>query len=301
MFHGRISLNSVLLLLLVNFVSGFRLELMYISHIIYAAAIVHRNRFFRLCQQNKSSQSKVKFRQASNHCKRVFEAAKLVHATKTKESITSQKLGSRDFWSIANSVLNGPKSAIPPLLNGPEVLSSASDKAKLFAKNVSKNSNIDKSGISLPVFPCRTNLKLHNISITPKMVKTVIMNLDSSKVSGPDCIPVVVLKNCEPELSYILAELFNMCLKECCFPDCWKVSSVVPVFKNGQERSTAKNYHHVSLLSVVSKVFEKLVNNRIVDHLEKCGLCSDFQYGFRSSRSTADLLTVASDRIASAF
>ena len=54
------------------------------------------------------------------------------------------------------------------------------------------------------------------------MVKIVIRNLDSSKTSGPDCIPVVVLKNCEPELSYILAKVFNNCLKESCFPDCWK-------------------------------------------------------------------------------
>ena len=46
------------------------------------------------------------------------------------------------------------------------------------------------------------------------------MKLDSSKASGPDCIPVVVLKNCEPELPYILAELFDMWLKESCFPDC---------------------------------------------------------------------------------
>ena len=133
------------------------------------------------------------------------------------------------------------------------------------------------------------------------MVKKVITNLDSSKASGPDCIPVVVLKNCEPELLYMPAKLFNKCLKESCFPDCWKVSSVVPVFKNVGERSTAKNYRPVSLLSVVSKVFEKLVNNRIIDHLEKCGLFSDFQYGFRSSRSTADLLTVVSDRIARTF
>ena len=90
-------------------------------------------------------------------------------------------------------------------------------------------------------------------------------------------------------------------LKESCFPDSWKVSSLVLVFKNVGERSTAKNYRPVSLLPVVSKVFEKLVNNRIVDHLEKCGLFSDFQDGFRSFRSTADLLTVVSDRIARAF
>ena len=111
----------------------------------------------------------------------------------------------------------------------------------------------------------------------------------------------MVLKNCEPEVSYILAKLFNKCLKYSCFLDCWKVSLVVPVFKNVGERSTAKNYCPDSLLSVVSKVFEKLVNNRIADHLEKCGLFTDFQYGFRSSRSTVDLLTVVSDRMARAF
>ena len=138
------------------------------------------------------------------------------------------------------------------------MLSSASDKAKLFAGNFSLNSNLDDLGVSLPVFPSRTNLKLHNISITPKMVRKVIMNLDLSKASGPDCIPVVVLKNREPELSYILAELFKKCLKESCFPDCWKVSSVVPAFKNVGERSTAKNCRPVGLLSVVSKVLKNL-------------------------------------------
>ena len=118
-----------------------------------AAAIVHRNHFFHLYQREKSSDSKVKFRQASNHCKKVLEAAKLAFANKTKESITSQKLGSREFWRIANSVLNKGKSAIPCLFNGLEVLCSASDKAKLFAKNFSSNFNLDDSGVSLPVFP----------------------------------------------------------------------------------------------------------------------------------------------------
>ena len=81
---------------------------------------------------------------------------------------------------------------------------SASDKAKLFAKNFSKNPNLDDRGTSLPVFTSRTNLKLHNISVTPEMVKKFIMNLDLSKASGPDCIAVVVPKKCEPELYYIL-------------------------------------------------------------------------------------------------
>ena len=140
-FHEKISLCWVLLLLLMNFVSGFRLKLMYASpiqnitsslthihlltHAPCRAAIVHRNHFFCLYQKDKSSDFKVKFRQVSNHCKRVLEAAKLAYADKTKESITFQKLGSRDFWQIANSVLNKSKYAIPPLINSPEVLSSA--------------------------------------------------------------------------------------------------------------------------------------------------------------------------------
>ena len=133
---------------------------------------------------------------------------------------------------------------------------------------------------------------LHRICVTPKMVKKVIAKLDSSKAPSLDCIPVVVLKNYEPELSYIPAELFNKCLKKSCIPHCWKVSSVVPIFKNIGKLSTTKNYCPVSLLSVVSEVSKKLVNNRIFGHLEKCGLFSDFQYGFWSFSSAADLQTV---------
>ena len=75
------------------------------------------------------------------------------------------------------------------------------DKTKLFVKNVSKNSNLDNLGISLPVFHSRTNLKLQNICVNPKMVKKVITNLDLSKASGLDCIPLLVLKNRESELN----------------------------------------------------------------------------------------------------
>ena len=82
------------------------------------------------------------------------------------------------------------------------------------------------------------------------------MNLDSSKASGHDCVSVVVLKNCEPELSYMQAEFVNKCLRESCFPNCWKVSLGVPVFKNVGERSAANNYHPVCLLS-------------FFDHIEK--------------------------------
>ena len=114
------------------------------------------------------------------------------------------------------------------------------------------------------------------------MVKKIITNRQRRLL----LIPVVVLRNCEPELSYILAELFNMCMNRSCFPDRWKVSFFWLQLKT-----------ITLLVFFLCKVFQKLVSNTVVDHLEKCGLFSNFQYGFRSSRSTAVFLTAVSDRI----
>ena len=111
MFHGRISLNSGTC----EFCEWVQVGIdVYIPHRKYqvkshsfplfsaacAAAIVHRNHFFCLYHKDKSANSKVKVRQATNRCKRVLEAAKPVYANKTKESITSQNLAFRTFSEL---------------------------------------------------------------------------------------------------------------------------------------------------------------------------------------------------------
>ena len=142
--------------------------------------MVHRNHFFGLYQQIKLSESKVKFRQASNCSKRVLKIAKLACANKAKESITSKKLGSWNFWQIANIVLNKGKSAIPLLFNGLEVLSSASNKAKLFAQTLLRTL-ILMTDVSLYLFSLVEVIWSCNLSVTPKMVKKVITNLIHQK------------------------------------------------------------------------------------------------------------------------
>ena len=126
-----------------------------------AAAIVHRNHFFCLYQQNKSSESKVKFRQAINCCRKILEAAKLTYVTKTKDSITSQKLGSQNFWRIDNSVLSLLYSVAQKccLL----LLRKQNCQLKSFLRTL-----ILTTEVSLYLFSL---IKLHNISIIPKMLK----------------------------------------------------------------------------------------------------------------------------------
>ena len=118
---------------------------------------------FTYTKKDQFSESKVKFRQASNCCEIVLEPSKITYSNKRKDSINSQKLGSQDFSQIANSALKKAKSAIPLLFNGPEVSSSASNKAKLFTEDFCQNSDLNDSGISLLGFPSRTNLRPHNI------------------------------------------------------------------------------------------------------------------------------------------
>ena len=79
---------------------------------------------------------------------------------------------------------------------------------------------------------------------------------------------MVFLKKCESELSYIQAEVFDMCLKESCFPDCWKVLSLGSVFKN------------VGQMSLVIKVIEKLVDKALVSSPQEMWPFSDFQRKF---------------------
>ena len=115
---------------------------------------------------------------------------------------------------LANSVLNKSESDIPLPFNGSYVLSPASDKSKFLLKFFLRFL-IMIIQVSLYLFlSSAIELKLHNIPVTLKLVRKVIANFDYSEVSGFLCIPVVVLKHCEPELSYVLAEYFNLCLNE---------------------------------------------------------------------------------------
>ena len=117
------------------------------------------------------NESKVRFTQASNHYKRVLEAAKLVYANKTNESTSlPTNLALRTFGKLP--IVFSTKVNLLYLLYSTILmccLPTASDKAKLFAEHFSNNSNLHASGISLPVFSSRTNLKVHNISVTCKM------------------------------------------------------------------------------------------------------------------------------------
>ena len=106
---------------------------------------------------------------------------------------------------------------------------------------------------------------------------------------------------CSPELCPILAKLYNKCLDESCFPSCWKSSLVVPVFKNDRERSDSGKYCPISLLPIITKIFESFINDSLTKHVDITDFFSDLQHGFRAFQSTVDIRTVLSGCIYSSL
>ena len=265
-----------------------------------AASVAHSNHFYHLYVKNPK-EYRQKFVDARNEHTKVIRNAKNNYAMSIQTKIGKEQLGSREFWRITNKVLGRGKSSVPTLINGPEVISSSVDKAELFAKNFASNSTLDDKGCALPDYPTKTDKSLSNFTVSAKEVAKLIRALDSTKATGPDNIPVVVLKNISPELSPILAKVFNKCIQQNCFPSSWKISSVCPVYKNAGDRSSPSQYRPISLLSIMSKLLESVINKRVTRHLTKNNLLCDEQYGFRSSRSTADVLTVITHRVSEAL
>ena len=176
-----------------------------------ATAIAHRNYYFHKYQRNSSIENKNLFTKARYSCKSILKDAKL-YQQRVHDQIISQRIGSRGFWRIIKSIRNSKKSSIPPLFNGPEVLSSSKDKAELFSNLFSSNSTLDDSDHAIPEFPSRTDKTIDFCDITPSKVSTIIRNLDPSKATGPDGIPIILFQKCSPELSPILSRLYNKCL-----------------------------------------------------------------------------------------
>ena len=99
-----------------------------------------------------------------------------------------------------------------------------------------------------------------------------------------------------PSISPFLCEVFNFCLTFGLFPDRPKIAKVIPIFKKGDE-SDSSNYGPISLLPLVSKIFEKTIYNRIIALLNKEKVLNENQFGFKRNCSTIDALVELSENV----
>ena len=145
----------------------------------------------------------------------------------------------------------------------------------------------------------KINLKNHTFKFTPVDVSQtlkVLKNIRGSKAAGPDNIPASMIKDAAEELAAPISFLINYSFETGTFPTAEKTAKVTPLYKSG-ERNSFNNYRPISVLSVISKVAEKLAFNQLSDYFEKNHLLSNCQYGFRRGRSTQHAVTNLVDSI----
>lgn len=121
---------------------------------------------------------------------------------------------------------------------------------------------------------------------TPNEVHGIIMSLDNKSTQVYN-IPVFILKHISNSISVIISELFNESVQRGIFPECLKLSRLVPIFK-ATDRMRVKNYRPIAILHNVSKIFEKLMKTRMVSFIDKHKILADCQFGFRRGMCTTD-------------
>lgn len=232
--------------------------------------------------------------------RRVIKQAKRLYFDKI---IIDSENKSRTIWKIINKNVkrNNRVSEVATIkINNNEI----SDK-KIIADSfnsyfvnlpktlLSPNSNTGKKSVdSVP----RTENSIYLEPVTELEVLEAINNLKNSNSTGYDNLSVKIIKQCASLIAKPLCHIINQCFIDGCFPSLLKISKVICLHKKG-DINEISNYRPISLLSVFSKIFEKLLATRIIKFLEKNKIFSPNQHGFRENHSTISALVSILDYV----
>lgn len=147
------------------------------------------------------------------------------------------------------------------------------------------------------------NYSVQNYSnyVTPIEIKQIIKNLPNKKAPGYDKITNLMLKKLPPKGLVFMTALFNSLLRLGYFPIKWKIATIILIHKPGKDKSNPDSYRPISLLSSISKLFEKIIHIRILNYLNAIDLIPKFQFGFRPNHSTVQQLFRLTENINTAF
>jgi hypothetical protein len=250
-------------------------------------AINKRTKCYRKMVKEKSQLNVRAFKDASINVRDLVTNAKNTFQNKLCNSLNEKSTGSKNYWHIIKKLL-GKKfsSGIPTLTCDDSVLDSDKLKGEQFLKNFSSKFHHNHNELIIPNFPTRTDAMIDNILISSANVRKLLQNLDPGKQGGEDGISNRMLKIIACSLALPLSKMFNLFLRTGSFPTNWKLGIVVPIFKNKGSKSDPVNYRPVTLLNSLSKVFERLVFDAILLHLQQNDLIFERQSGFMPGHDT---------------
>ena len=251
-----------------------------------------RDRLRRKAKKDSSIYSWSKFKIIRNKVVDLLRCAKRNYHESLCTKIKDNKFSNKDWWKLVKQLsnFNIKSNKITALVDDDDnLVTDDLEKADLLNNFFTSQSTIDDSNGILPIYINETVNELENIVISENDVCDILKLLDTTKAVGHDHISPRLLKEGKNELAIPLCTLFNLSLQQKVFPSDWKKANIVPVFKKDDPQKV-NNYRPVSLLSVVSKVFERCVYKYIHNFIHDNQLLSQHQLGFREGDSTINQL-----------
>ena len=258
-------------------------------------AIRKRNRLHKKAKKTNNPDHWSKFRKFRNRTINIIRNRKQEFLDNCISKLRSESLSIREWWKLASKVADFKTrvSSIPPLLDNDEIICNDLEKAEAFNTFFASQSNLDDSNKSLPANDSPPDNCLDTLVLREEEVKDVLQIMNITKACGPDGISPRLLKIASDIIARPLCHIFNLSLVNMYFPLSWKIANVIPVYKKG-EKNLVSNYRPISLLSVISKSFERCVYKHLMNFTRD--LLSEHQSGFIRNDSTRNqLLYVANE------
>jgi len=262
-------------------------------------SLIHKKRQLYLLKKRAPSQLiAARYRKISNIVRHLTRYDTKHHVLNICDDYSNNP---KKFWSWVNRS-KGYRNPIPSIVCDDTVISDDVGKASCFNEYFSSVFTVEDL-VSFPDVKSSTVMGpdlIDSIQFTPKAVFNILHSLSVDKACGPDLIPAKLLKEGAESICVPLSYLFQQSFEGGTLPFDWVSANVVPVFKR-DDRHNPANYRPISLTSLVVKIMEKIIHSHIVSSLESLNLLNSFQFGFRSCRSTVDLLLRTSHDMALAL
>lgn len=257
--------------------------------------IQEKNRLYNESRKNpNNNRLKTEYTDYKRKTAKIIKRSKQEYAQKL---ISKNQNKSSALWNCVNKICNKPRqnNKIEKIESqNSEIITDKTEIANQFnnffcdigenlAKNIKKPKNFQENN------NWSTHSLFHFREATTAEVQKTIHSLKPNKAPGHDCIKSETLKAISDEITPIITYLINFCFNTGTFPNILKIGEIRPLFKQGS-KTDINNYRPISLLSSVSKIFEKIIKFRMSSFLDKHNILSDQQFGFRAGKSTEDAI-----------
>ena len=219
---------------------------------------------------------------------------KMVRERETKLAKEVKENPKSFFHYVSNKIK--PKDSVPNLMKGDgKVTENSQEKANVLNSFFTSVFTDEPEG-NVPNFKCTKNVEcISEVNVSEEMMFKALKKINPNKSPGPDKIHPRVLLELAKELSLPFTILFNLSMTKGTLPKEWKLAEVRPIFKKG-DRCVPGNYRPVSLTSVVCKIFEGFIRDKLNTHLKESELLAKEQFGFSEGRScVTNLLNTVND------